>query len=50
VPATIEAPARYADAGKLQGIQKAAVLMVTLGEERAAEIFNYLSQTEVEAL
>jgi flagellar motor switch protein FliG len=50
VPATIEAPARYADADKLQGIQKAAVLMVTLGEERAAEIFNYLSQTEVEAL
>ena len=50
MPATIEAPARYADADKLQGIQKAAVLMVTLGEERAAEIFNYLSQTEVEAL
>jgi len=50
VPAAIEAPARYADAGKLQGIQKAAVLMVTLGEERAAEIFKFLSQTEVEAL
>ena len=32
------------------GIQKGAVLLVALGEERAAEIFKHLSQTEVEAL
>jgi flagellar motor switch protein FliG len=45
------APAgRYASARGLQGIQKCAVLMVALGEERAAEIFRHLSPTEVEAL
>jgi flagellar motor switch protein FliG len=43
-------PTRYADARSLQGIQKSAVLMVALGEERASEIFKYLNQTEVEAL
>ena len=41
---------RYASARGLQGIQKCAVLMVALGEERAAEIFRHLSPTEVEAL
>src|ERR687890_1883994 len=44
------APARYASARSLQGIEKAAVLLVTLGEERAAEIFRHLNQSEVEAL
>jgi flagellar motor switch protein FliG len=41
---------RYASARSLQGIQKSAVLMVALGEDRAAEIFRHLSPTEVEAL
>src|SRR5688572_22041314 len=45
------APAgRYATARSLQGIQKAAVLLVAMGEERAAEVFRHLSQGEVEAL
>jgi flagellar motor switch protein FliG len=41
---------RYGDSGALRGLQKCAVLMVALGEERAAEIFRYLTQSEVEAL
>jgi flagellar motor switch protein FliG len=40
----------YADAASLRGIQKCAVLMVALGEDKAAEIFKHLNQTEVEAL
>src|SRR3954471_4140311 len=34
----------------LTGIEKAAVLLVAIGEERAGEIFRYLGDTEVEAL
>jgi flagellar motor switch protein FliG len=34
----------------LRGIEKAAVLLVAIGEERAGQIFNYLGDTEVEAL
>jgi flagellar motor switch protein FliG len=41
---------RYGDYGALRGIQKASVLLVALGEERAAEIFRHLGQGEVEAL
>jgi flagellar motor switch protein FliG len=41
---------RYAETRTLRGLQKSAVLMVALGEERAAEIFRHLSQAEVEAL
>jgi flagellar motor switch protein FliG len=37
-------------AKSLRGIQKAAILLVAIGEERAGEIFRYLSDTEVEAL
>ncbi len=37
-------------APKLKGIQKAAVLMVSLGEERAADIIKHLSDSEAEAL
>ena len=50
--AVVEAPRarRYGDYGALRGIQKCAVLLVALGEERAAEIFRHLSQSEVEAL
>jgi flagellar motor switch protein FliG len=40
----------YADVKNLRGIQKCAVLMVALGEDKAAEIFKHLNQTEVEAL
>src|SRR3954452_9050798 len=34
----------------LTGIEKAAVLLVAIGEERAGEIFKYLGESEVEAL
>jgi flagellar motor switch protein FliG len=34
----------------LKGIQKAAVLIVAIGEERAGEIFRHLGEAEVEAL
>jgi hypothetical protein len=37
-------------AGSLRGIEKAAVLLVAIGEERAGQIFSHLGQTEVEAL
>jgi flagellar motor switch protein FliG len=37
------------DAG-LKGIQKAAVLLVAIGEERAGQIFGHLGESEVEAL
>src|SRR5215218_9771224 len=40
----------YADMAGLRGMQKSTVLMVALGEDKAAEIFKHLSQTEVEAL
>src|SRR3954462_1842996 len=34
----------------LKGIQKAAALLVAIGEQRAGEIFKYLGEAEVEAL
>src|SRR3954469_10445898 len=34
----------------LKGIEKAAILLVAIGEERAGEIFRYLGDSEVEAL
>jgi flagellar motor switch protein FliG len=34
----------------LRGIQKAAILLVAVGEERAGQIFKYLGDNEVEAL
>jgi flagellar motor switch protein FliG len=37
-------------AKKLRGIQKAAILLVAVGEERAGQIFKQLGETEVEAL
>jgi flagellar motor switch protein FliG len=42
-------PAAEATKG-LRGIQKAAILLVAIGEERAGQIFGYLGDTEVEAL
>jgi flagellar motor switch protein FliG len=35
---------------RLRGIEKAAVLVVAVGEERAGEIFRHLGEAEVEAL
>jgi flagellar motor switch protein FliG len=35
---------------KLTGIQKAAVLMVTLGDETAANIFKYLEEDEIQTI
>jgi len=37
-------------AASLKGIEKAAVLLVAIGEERASEIFRHLGDSEVEAL
>jgi len=44
------APAVPSGAAKLRGIQKAAVLLVAIGEQRAGEIFKFLGESEVEAL
>src|SRR3954464_16075490 len=35
---------------KMSGVQKAAALLVAIGEERAGEIFRHLGESEVEAL
>src|SRR3954464_8660981 len=42
--------ANRTDTKSLRGIQKAAVLLVAVGEERAGEIFRHLGDTEIEAL
>jgi len=39
-----------AGAAKLRGAQKAAALLVAIGEQRAGEIFRFLGDAEVEAL
>jgi flagellar motor switch protein FliG len=39
-----------ASASKLRGAQKAAALLVAIGEQRAGEIFRFLGDSEVEAL
>lgn len=44
----LEAPAPTV--ANLKGIQKAAALLVAIGEQRAGEIFKFLGDTEVEAL
>ena len=44
----LEAPAP--SAANLKGIQKAAALLVAIGEQRAGEIFKFLGEGEVEAL
>jgi flagellar motor switch protein FliG len=46
-PKQIAAPRR---ASRLGGRQKAAVLLVSLGAERAAEIFRHLKEDEIETL
>lgn len=50
IEAKRRAPVRYDDLESLNGIQKAAVLMVTLGTKTAAEILRTLSEQEVEAI
>jgi flagellar motor switch protein FliG len=51
VPAT---DIQRSDAGlaldKMNGVQKAAALLVAIGEERAGELFRHLGESEVEAL
>ena len=42
--------ARVKGSGRLRGVQKAAILVVALGAERAGEIFKHLGEQEVEAL
>lgn len=36
--------------GEITGIQKAAILLITLGPERSAEIFKHLKEDEIEQL
>jgi flagellar motor switch protein FliG len=43
-------PGTEMTAASLRGIEKAAVLLVAIGEERASEIFRHLGDSEVEAL
>src|SRR2546430_7035091 len=45
-----QAPARGGATGKMRGRQKAAILLVALGPERAAQLFNHLHDEEIEAL
>src|SRR5919199_701034 len=42
--------ARTTKTSALRGVQKAAALLVAVGEQRAGEIFRYLGESEVEAL
>jgi flagellar motor switch protein FliG len=43
-------PGAEVTASSLKGIEKAAILLVAVGEERASEIFRHLGDSEVEAL
>src|ERR1041384_8351369 len=43
-------PERAPSKPGLRGVQKAAALLVAIGEQRAGEIFKYLGESEVEAL
>jgi flagellar motor switch protein FliG len=45
-----QAPGRLPANAKLSGRKKAAVLLVTLGSERASEVFKHLNFDEIEAL
>ena len=49
-PSTALAEPRTVRGEKLSGRQKAAVLLVALGPERAAEMFGHLRDDEMEAL
>ena len=39
-----------AEITKFKGLQKAAVLLISLGPERSAEVIKYLSEQEIEQL
>ena len=43
-------PSEGADTSGLKGVQKAAALLVAIGEQRASEIFKFLGDSEVEVL
>src|SRR6201996_679668 len=43
-------PGAKGSAKKLRGTQKAAALLVAIGEQRAGEIFKFLGESEIEAL
>ena len=48
---SVEAPAAPSGSLKgMSGVQKAAALLVAIGEQRASEIVRHLGETEVEAL
>ena len=47
--AAAAAPARSSLSG-MKGVQKAAALLVAIGEHRASEIVRHLGEAEVEAL
>ena len=48
--AELERAGAAAPAPRLTGAEKAAVLLVSLGPERASEIFRHLKESEIEAL
>jgi flagellar motor switch protein FliG len=50
VPESTQLAAPRKRASRLGGRQKAAVLLVSLGPERAAEVFGHLKEEEIEAL
>ena len=47
---TKELEAAAPTVASMKGIQKAAALLVAIGEQRAGEIFKFLGESEVEAL
>src|SRR3954454_6756448 len=47
---SVALPSDSASSSRLKGPEKAAVLLVALGEEKAGEVFKHLGEHEVEAL
>ena len=39
-----------AEIDELSGVQKAAILLITLGPEKSADIFKHLKEEEIEEL
>jgi flagellar motor switch protein FliG len=50
VPESVQLAAPRKHTSRMAGRQKAAILLVSLGPERAAEIFGHLKEEEIEAL
>ena len=46
----VTAPATTSSAANLNGVQKAAVLLIALGPEKSAKIFKHLKEEEIEEL